>query len=373
MTLLFIISNDFGELSDTFYFVKGQNFTACLAVPPRLFNANQGKLPLKSYLYQSLQDIFNIVDRENPELIFLCSGYLYAINQILSLEAVGELLQTLKTKGHKLITSDPFLGILAELDYSTFNKKNPFHRFFLQHFAQLFNQLQDIPHLYTSPIIRSPKIQQISFFNHHMEISADERSTYPNILSQVLPIHLEKKRWLFLIGSEDYLTQVNRYGQQQFHELFYNKLEETIRSGRQAIVLAPQTCVEAVKRFNPSMQETIFLSFCPYQIFHTILLEAEYLFMWNIFSNCLISRIGNYGPVFFFAPGHLSQAIPAILELGMKCNYSYANLQYLDILKPLKITELLELCSVQEKVFEDTRFRYHQNPSPDVVVKQLLQ
>ncbi|MEO0837185.1 MAG: hypothetical protein AAFY16_14735 [Cyanobacteria bacterium J06642_3] len=82
MKLLFVISNDFGELSDACYFTKGYNFDVSLLLPPRLFAVNQGKLPSQAYLYKTVQDILDIVDRQQPELIFLFSGYLYAINKI---------------------------------------------------------------------------------------------------------------------------------------------------------------------------------------------------------------------------------------------------------------------------------------------------
>ncbi|MEM8722184.1 MAG: hypothetical protein AAGE84_23300 [Cyanobacteria bacterium P01_G01_bin.39] len=372
MKLLCIISNDFGELSDACYFTKGYNFDVSLLLPPRLFAVNQGKLPSKAYLYKTVRDILDIVDRQQPELIFLFSGYLYAINKILSLEAVRDLLENLKQRHCQVATSDPFLGILADLNDATFGKDFPFQQPFLQHFSKVFTLLQKLPHLYTTPVASTQKVRQFAFFNPNIEIPPHELSTYAAQLARVLPVNLDQKRWLFILSSEDYVTQINLHGQAKFHASLKNKLEETVESGCQPIILTSKRCIEAVRNLKSQAEGAIYLSFCPYAIFTKILLEAEYLFLWNVFSNCLLSRLGNHKPVFFFHPGHLSQAIPSLHKLGMKYSYSEANLSYLDLFQPLQSSELAEQVPVQEQAFVRSQRRFRESPTPDQVVRQLL-
>ncbi|MEM8677442.1 MAG: hypothetical protein AAGF83_26820, partial [Cyanobacteria bacterium P01_G01_bin.67] len=271
----------------------------------------------------------------------------------------------------QVVTSDPFLGILADLNDATFSKDFPFQQPFLQHFSKVFTLLQKLPHLYTTPVTSTQKVKQIAFFNPNVEIPPHELSTYADQLTRVLPVNLDQKRWLFVLSSEDYVTQINLHGEAKFHATLKNKLEETVESGCQPIILTSKKCIDAIRDLKPQV-EAIYLSFCSYSIFTKILLEAEYLFLWNVFSNCLLSRIGNQKPVFFFHPGHLSQAIPRLHKLGMKYSYSEANLSYLDIFKPLQSLELAEQVPVQEQAFARSQRRFRESPTPDQVVRQLL-
>ena len=72
--LLFLLSNDYGELANAIHFTIGCNFDAIMAAPARIYSANQGSQACRMLPYGSYQEILEIIDRENPDIVFLCSG-----------------------------------------------------------------------------------------------------------------------------------------------------------------------------------------------------------------------------------------------------------------------------------------------------------
>ena len=86
--LLFVLSNDHGELSNAMYLVTGGAFETVLLMPERLFALNTSGLPGRAFRYGSVQDVIGCVDREAPDIVFLFSGYLYGINNLFDVDAV---------------------------------------------------------------------------------------------------------------------------------------------------------------------------------------------------------------------------------------------------------------------------------------------
>ena len=77
--LLFVVSNDYGELSGAMYLAMGGAFEVAMALPPRLHGANERGLGYRSYRYQSVEDVMGIIGRERPDVVLMFSGYLYAV------------------------------------------------------------------------------------------------------------------------------------------------------------------------------------------------------------------------------------------------------------------------------------------------------
>ena len=167
-TLLFLISRDFGELSNAVSFVQGYEFSSIFLLPQRLFKVNQDSLPGLIHSYSSIENIIQIIEQENPDIIFLFSGYLYVINQIFSLETLVELINYLKNKAHKVVTSDPFLGALFQITNLTFSEENPYQQLFIRHFSQVSSILANIPHFYPIPFNLPPGRKSFSFFNQNL-------------------------------------------------------------------------------------------------------------------------------------------------------------------------------------------------------------
>src|SRR4051794_23969140 len=106
--LLFVLSNDFGELANALELVAGTALETVLLMPDRLWQTNRDLAGTHSY--RGLADLIKAIDQQRPEVVFLFSGYLYAINQLLEVADVAALLQALKERHCRIVTSDPFLG-----------------------------------------------------------------------------------------------------------------------------------------------------------------------------------------------------------------------------------------------------------------------
>ncbi len=96
--LLFIIGHDYGELILAMYFLHGQRIASrsTLLLPPRLWATNGDTLPVRTRQYRSYEDLVRTIDDENPDIVFLFSGYLFSMHKLLSTRSLEKLLQYLR-------------------------------------------------------------------------------------------------------------------------------------------------------------------------------------------------------------------------------------------------------------------------------------
>jgi hypothetical protein len=371
--LLFLISNDFGELSNAMYLVKGYNFQTVILMPKRLFSINQNSLSILTYCYHSIHDVTRIAAQEKPDIVFLFSGYLYSINDIFSIETVENLIDELKNKCYKIITSDPFLGILSRLDTSTFSDRHPKKQLLIQHFSRVFAILKNITHLYLINLGSSASIESVSFFNQNIIVPQSWLIEYEKMLTQWTAIHPTKRRWLFVLSLEDYGNQISLHGRAKFDEILLDKLHQTVRADRQPILVAPGVCIESIRNRSSTIANLVLLPYCGYNLFMLLLFNAEYVFYWNIFSNSILARVMNHLPVFFFAPGHMVYAIKPLFEIGMKSYYSDSALVYLNQERELVSEELKSIAANLEQIMNGARKNFRQSPTPEEMVTKMLQ
>jgi hypothetical protein len=143
--LLFLLSSDYGELSNALHFLRGTGLDATLLLPVRLFDANRDTLQVRSRPYATLGDVVEALARERPDVVFLFSAYLYAINGILALDAVEALLTELERRHVCVVTSDPFLGLLRADGGSLFSEQHPQRQWLQDHFGRLAARVRDLP------------------------------------------------------------------------------------------------------------------------------------------------------------------------------------------------------------------------------------
>jgi hypothetical protein len=114
------------------------------------------------------------------------------------------------------------------------------------------------------------------------------------------------------------------------------------------------------------------LPFCSHALFSALLLTAEYAFYWNLFSNSATVRLANRLPVFYFDLGHMAQAIPPLLDLGLRSYFPGGELQVLDLAHPLEPGVLGPLAAAQERSLAHAHARLRGAPAPEQVVAALL-
>ena len=186
-------------------------------------------------------------------------------------------------------------------------------------------------------------------------------------------INPAKRHWVYVLSLEDYGGQVARHGRAKFDEMLIGTLQQTAQEGRQPVLVGPDVALGAIRGRVPAIDDLVLLEFCSHEIFKALLLRAEYVFYWNIFSNSIPARIANHLPVFFFDAGHMVHAIPPLFELGMRHYYVGAELTYLDQQQELTAAGLAVPAAEQEHVFRKAREYFPRSPTPDAMVEQILQ
>ncbi|MFA5029014.1 MAG: hypothetical protein WC713_14175, partial [Candidatus Methylomirabilota bacterium] len=241
--LLFVVSDDFGELAKALTFTVGTSLQPRLLLPERLFAANRESLTHPVACYRTTYDIVEAVERERPDLIGLFSGYLYALNGFFTLDDVEALVRGLQGRGVRLLVSDPFLGALARLDDSTFSDRHPRKAWLTEHFARLVRVFAGVPHLYPVPVDGVKRPRGVSFFNP--SIVARRREIVGD-LSRRIAADPGRPRWLFVLSTEDYGCQVGLHERARFGEMLRDMLRQSVRAGRQPLLVAPRACAEAL-------------------------------------------------------------------------------------------------------------------------------
>jgi hypothetical protein len=376
--LMFVVTAAFGELFAAMYMVMGCGFRTAFAMPEPFYSLNREGLPGTCHRFDNLASLLVAIEQENPDLVCLFSGYLFAKDEIVSLDELDRLVKYLQIRRTKAITSDPFLGLISRLP--PLDLDNPIAQILglpirLMGEAMLGSLfpyllrtriiLQDIPHVY----IVDPHehvVKTLAFYNPHMRHYASDLAATPISGVPAQPY------WLFVLGASDYYPQIKRYGAEYFHAVVAQKLADTMQQGRRAVLIAPASCIAALEQ-HAALQECVFVQNCDYQRYMAILLGAEYAFYWNIFSASLSARLFNRLPIFFFSVGHLGDENPLMLGKGMRCYYNNAPLNYIQPGDRLSAAALSSAAAAQQTQLFDAFFNNVQHlPTPEAVVRDLL-
>ncbi len=332
--LVLVVCNDYGELAFALYLLAGQPFAAntTLLLPPRLYAKNSGVLPGRTFEYHSLDDVRAQVGKLEPGILGLFSGYLLPIHNLCSTEDLESLLGSTRAQGWKCFTSDPFLGLLDEVEPDELVKfMAPKYSIFWSLFSRIVKMriaaeaqvaesklelgamhrmLQGVLHVY--PCGESPKETdqdygaRLHFHNPAIFLQSGHApaATTPST-------RLEQQRWLFVLGNEDYAVQEAKYGRalressRKFRIVLLRKLHETLEAGRVPTLIAPASVVDAVRKHSHAADAMELLPHCEYSRFQSLLRDAEYVFYWNAVSFSCILRTLTDKPWFTFDDGHL--------------------------------------------------------------------
>jgi hypothetical protein len=267
------------------------------------------------------------------------------------------------------VVSDPFLGLLQRPGPSPFSDRHPRKDWLTGHFGALTRLFSDLPHVYLARPPRQGSAPQIVFFNPRLLNDAAERA---GLAGRLADIGADPARpyWLFVLAGEDYGAQAARVGAQRFETLLRERLADAARCGRQAVLIAPQPCAERIAA--AAVQGVHALSFCSHALYNALLLAAEHAFYWNLFSNSAAARLANRLPVLYFDAGHMVQAIPSLLELGLQSYFPGGRFELIDVARPLELPALAELALAQERSLEQAHARLREAPPPDRIVASLL-
>jgi tetratricopeptide (TPR) repeat protein len=369
---LFVLDGDYGELTTVMYLLLGQKLRhqSLLLLTPRLYLTNRESLPGRTRLYASMADIVETVEREKPEIVFLCSAYLFSIHKIMSLEELDKLVSAIRLQGAKIVIGDPFLGTLAGASHATISIDIPANapeqlrrikeeqdELLVQHFSASFQILRKTIHLYPAYPEFGDGERNISFFN-------------PSLQNPFLA-STEKPNWCFVLASRDYELQILHHGKDWFIDVLVAKLEQTQRAGRHAVFIGPYDCVQSVIAKLSVKDSVTLLTYCSFKRFSALLLSAEYAFYWNSVSHSMLLRLYNKAPVFQFDKGHLVRNVKHLYERVVGCYYQGWDPIYLNQEEELEPVKLAVLAGQYRSAAQDVVKRLKRSPTPAGMIRKI--
>lgn len=382
---MFVLDSDYGELTTVMFLLFGQEAAAraTIVLSERLYVVNRDALPVNTRAASSVEDIERAIEEERPDIVFLCSGYLFSIHALMSLDALEGLSQFVRKRGARLVTTDPFLGLLDGIGTTTtvsidippnsppalVRAKEEQDQRLLSHFSRSNRILRNAPHLYpTYPaaIDAEPPLDPrvLSFFNANLRYGAEESAarSEPG----------ERPRWLFVLASRDYEAQIMFHGKDHFVGVVIAKIRETLAAGRHPVFVAPYDLVQAViARMEPTPGVTL-LTFCPFKRFLALLADAEFAFYWNVVSHSMLLRLMNGQPVFMFDRGHLVRNVSSLYERIVGWYYQGREPMYLEPDLPLDPGALGTLARSSLHEWEKVAAGFARAPSPAQLLSHIV-
>lgn len=362
--LLFVLSRDFGELFNAAYFVEGQLFDSTFLLPSPLYEINRTSIGHRCERFDSSADVVKILNRDQPDLIFLFSGYLYAINGIVGADQIPGFLAELRAYSGSVCTSDPSNGLLTSVSQETIDVRRTGRRSLIRHLRWLSAALSPFPHLYTAPPLYDDP-QSFAFFNECLLWPRP-----PGSNGHVVPT---EQQWLFVLSSEDHEIQRRERGRMGFAKTLALKLSEATAAGKRPMLVAPAGCRKDLRAVGLRLGTDQILDACSIVRFLELLRDAEHVFYWNMFSASLLARGLNARSFFSFAPGHLSQIMPGFLERATEQFYGGSRQPLLRMDRPLDEEELRGLATRQHAALAAARERLRLSMTPTEVVERLIQ
>jgi hypothetical protein len=379
---LFVISNDYGELALAMFFLQGQAFapSSALLLPDRLYAMNKERLSIKTGHYGSVEDILESVRVHEPGVVFLFSAYLFRINRIFSHQDVERLVRSLRERGVRIVTSDPFLRLAAKVtprqvrvaaprgSWLRFLQRGPERELALD-LVRAARILQEETHIYPGlslGLTRAEQERSVTFFNP--DIAGDGVPRMPADDARTSGGGL--KRWLFILAATDLRLQRGLWGRQRFTVMIRRKLEQTLLAGRQPVLVAPPDLIDDLSAKALGSVELV--PFCPFPEMISRLIEAEHAFYWNVFSCSMLVRLAIGQPVFFFDRGHMARVIEPMYEWGRRFHFGDWRPVTLETGQPLTAEKLDELALVQQTEFDAFRRKWRESPSPQDLVDRLM-
>ena len=383
--LFFIVTAAFGELFNAMYMTMGCGFNTIFAMPDPMFTLNHSVLPGRSYQFEKLSDLVPVIDKEQPHIVCLFSGYLYIKDKITDFDHLDRLIEHLRQSGIKVITSDPFLGLTGRLP--RINPQNPLEQFLslpmklagemligpdFSYMLRAAYSLGRLPHIYVIDPQEGGDAPRLAYFNPYIRCYSAELGDPSNDDLNGQRLSPDRAWWLFILAGSDYWPQVQRDGTAAVHDMLARKLRETREQNKQPVLLAPKPCIEALAA-DASLSGCIFLDTCDYKRYMALLIGAEYVFYWNIFSASILGRLLNCRPAFFFARGHMADANALMMDKGISRYYAGVKIPYLDQTRALINSELAGLAASHEvEIFRPFLETVRHLPHPRTLIQQFL-
>jgi hypothetical protein len=294
------------------------------------------------------------------------------------------LIRQLRERGCRVVTADPFVGMLSKQDPQTLIRvdiptdhpqftveqlteaKRPDEERMRAGYTQSEQILRDMYHLYPSYCdvaegdVTETDARNIAFFNDRLLRPA------PSTLGEAGTPH-----WLFILATPDHGIQTLFEGG-AFPDIVASKLIETLAAGRHPILIGPRAFVDELVPRMPTAEGIDILSHCPFNQFYSLLLSAEHVFYWNVVSHSLLIRLYNQLPIVQFDRGHLVRSAPGIYDRIVAWYYQGWKPPLRDHREPLTLETVEGWAAEYRQQAGRLLERYRRAPSPDQMIADLM-
>lgn len=368
--VLFLLSADFGEYVTARLFSRGQSFRAHFAMPEKLSAYATGDGGAISS-YRNEADLAQIVSQFHPELVVLCSGYLFTINRLLSLESLRGLLEALARAGIKVATTDPWLRIWALRPDARFRirsvRRGGVDEAATEGVSVLQQNLETlfagIAHVFAVPI--SPARENwMSFYNPRFALEPRHGSR---------AAAGEKRGWVFVLGRED-LTLLAAGDELRFFEVLQQRITEVLAlPDNHVTFIGPQSACAHLERTRVGSERLRVMPFCDFDTYETIIREASMVVYWNMLSASLLYCLYSGTPAVCFWRGHQATVCEGLEEHVIEQVYRGKPPPMIDFMSPMEadVAELSRRFAITAWI-DGIRSDYERLPEPQAIVERLL-
>ena len=386
--MLFILDNDFGELTTVMYLLLGLKRADRIMVqmPERLYEANSEAFPGRTFCYQSVADLEQAVESFSPDIVFLCSGYLYCMHDICSHQALETFVDSLVERGCKLVTADPFLGVLSQAPIANLISIDVPDASDLDLPEHVFQHLESVKKEQDEKIVEqlsgAERIlrEHLHLYPAHASANdsqADARDVAffnPTLLynAPLEPDGDTKPHWLFVLSSTDLEGQLMFEAVHGFREIVVRLLQQALAAGRRPVFIAPEKFIRELARDLREYEDIELLSFCSFTRLVSLLLTAEYAFYWNSVSHTILLRSFNGLPVILFDRGHLVRNVDALYDRVVQWYYQGVQPIYMDHHQPLTQERLEAATAGFAQAAMQMRDGFQRAPDTGSMIQQIL-
>jgi hypothetical protein len=371
MTLLVIVSRDYGELSVAKYFLAGLETVPApvMLVPASLGQPEGIEGGVEARNYRTFADIRRAVEEIQPDTALLFSGYLLAIGTHFSLLNAFRLFSLLRRRRVSIITSDPFIGLLQGPRSLRFRemlrlRKKDGPGFVASIVAPLLAlrtylihwRLRRHWHIYPAPVVHrflAADHRGLSFYNASAVPGPAQYAMEPD----AAPF------WLFVLSEVEFCFQTNRRGG-VFVEHLAARLRDAARPGRRVVMIGPGDLLVDLRRRISGTPGIELRDTASHGEYMRLLLQAERVFFWNYYSFSVLHRVLSDQPVHYFDEGHMVSILPGLGQIGIDTFYGGWRPPLLSLEEPLDEARIEQVTDETRENFARIRARIETGLSP---------
>jgi len=355
--VLFALSSDYGEYVTANLFSRGQPFARHFAVPAALAGAIGGQAEEAS-VYSGAEELEAIVARQQPDVVVLASGYLFAVNGLISPGDLARLVSRLRERKVAVATTDPWLRIWTLRPGARFTihsvrrgaEDEASSRAMNELRERLERDLTSLPHLYAVPLAG-----QECFFNARFAAAAAAPSDRPY------------DEWLFVLSREDlaYLSP------QTFLPALLARIEEILARPRNRVTLIGPRALQSALGAHAEQPRLRISDGMDFARFEAAVRGASIVAYWNLLSASLLYCLYCGVPPIFFGRGHQVRVCDGLFEHAAEHVYRGRAPRVLDLAASIEpdagaLAQQLGLRSW----LDDLRTQYARAASPRDVIER---